>query len=159
MADIILLREDLAELWQGCNRIHAEVTGPTQPRVKLTVQGHDYPDRWIRIPLPSTLTSRRGLGMSHPHGILSRRLPGINLTSPSPFKTPEDAETLLQTHTYRRSRTKPAYMWRLPALVLVNNSKQAFRVCTKLFRYFRVGSRPPCARCAVVLQNIYTCKP
>ncbi|KAG7219819.1 hypothetical protein INR49_005841 [Caranx melampygus] len=34
---------------RNCNRTRAEVSRPSRPNVKLTVQGQDYPDHWIRI--------------------------------------------------------------------------------------------------------------
>ncbi len=49
---------------RGCNCIRAQVSGASRPSVKLTVQGQDYPDHWIRILLPSTVTSHSVPGMS-----------------------------------------------------------------------------------------------
>lgn len=49
---------------RDCNCIRTEVSGASRPSVKLTVQGQDYPDHWIRILLPSTVTSRSVPGMS-----------------------------------------------------------------------------------------------
>lgn len=49
---------------RGRNCIQAEVSGLSQPSVKLTVQSQDYPPHWIRILLPSTITSYSVLGMS-----------------------------------------------------------------------------------------------
>lgn len=57
----LLLLNTEGEPWRnpsrGCNCIWAEVSGVFQASVKLTVQGQDYPDHWIRVLLPGTVTS------------------------------------------------------------------------------------------------------
>lgn len=105
----LLLLNTEGEPWsnpsRGCNWIWAEVSGVFQASVKLTVQGQDYPDHWIRVLLPGTVTSHCvylwcPFLMPPTCSILSRSLPGVHLNSPWPCKTPDKsqrrtAETLL----------------------------------------------------------------
>lgn len=57
----LLLLNTEGEPWRnpsrGCNCIWGEVSGVFRASVKLTVQGQDYPDHWIRVLLPGTVTS------------------------------------------------------------------------------------------------------
>lgn len=105
----LLLLNTEGEPWRnpsrGCNWIWAEVSGVFQASVKLTVQGQDYPDHWLRVLLPGTVTSHCvylwcPFLMPPTCSILSRSLPGVHLNSPWPCKTPDKsqrrtAETLL----------------------------------------------------------------